>query len=190
MHISMPKYKLFEEDIEFDPVRRGPKPSSSAPAVVIEIEDDPVARKDVPVARKDVPVAPPCNDKRTKPQLLQVIKELEAKIESDAEEVLHQRNVDNKAGKELYERTRDERDDAVALLALTPDERCAKLKAERDEARAELAKAREDLATLKLFIDDLEVNLKKVYKMMASVHQAVQENEVWQMAMGELKRLF
>ena len=189
MHISMSKYKLFEEDIEFDPVRRGPKPSSSAPAVVIEIEDDPVAPTDVPVAAP-VDKRPRCNDKRTKPQLLKRIEELEAKIESDAEEVLHQRNVDNEAGKELYEKTKDERDDAVALLALTPDERCAKLKAERDEARAQLAKAREDLATQKLFIDDLEVNLKKVYKLMADVHEEVQKSEIWQTAMRELKKLF
>ena len=189
MHISMSKYKLFEEDMEFDPVRRDPKPSSSAPAGVIEIEDDPVAPTDVPVAAP-VDKRLRCNDKRTKPQLLKRIEELEAKIESDAEEVLHQRNVDNEAGKELYEKTKDERDDAVALLALTPDEQREKLKAERDEARAELAQAREQLATQKLFMDALEDKLNKLYKLMASVHEEVRKSKIWQEVMGKLSSMF
>ena len=189
MHISMSKHTLFEEDIEFDPVRRGPKPSSSAPAGVIEIEDDPVARKDVPVV-PPIDKRPRCNDKRTKDQLLEVIEELEAKIESNVGGMSHQHKVDNQVGKELYEKTKAERDELAALQALTPDEQREKLKAERDEARAELAKAREDLATQKKFIDGLADKLDKLYKLMASVHQEVQKSEVWQKVMRELNKLF
>lgn len=94
---------------------------------VIEIQDDeiglakPKPRSVKVIELQDDPVAPPaverCNDKRTKQELLQKIAELETELKSFSREAFneqleHQRAVDNRAGRELYEKTLAERDEA------------------------------------------------------------------------------
>ncbi len=138
--------------------KRGKKRASEA----LEIEDDPAPSKTgkgrkgpVVITIDDEPAqggpgpARVAHDKRTKQQLLELIAQLEAErktfqgmLEANQEDLEHQRAVDNRAGKELYEATKAELDQTKSELARIAA-RDRRLRARVLEVRDELIKLRD-----------------------------------------------
>lgn len=160
---AQPDIVTVVEDEEPIPVAMGGPARDGNRVEPIEIEDNPA-----PLAK---------NDKRTKQQLLELIAKYEAesktfkrRLEANEEFLQHQRTVDNRAGKELYEATKAELDQAKSELAMYAA-RDRRLRARVLKVRDELIKLRDEHGYNPVVINHVDSEMQAVGEKLVDLTQ-------------------